>query len=53
MKGQYYSRFIKVMIFVIDFFFIYLAFLITNKVGDVNTKYRQSIRHLLATCNNH
>jgi putative colanic acid biosynthesis UDP-glucose lipid carrier transferase len=33
MKGKYYSRAIKVMIFVIDFWLINLAFLVTKKIG--------------------
>jgi len=49
MKGQYYSRFIKVMIFIIDFFIIYLAFLITNKVGDVNTLSNQQFTSFFLT----
>ncbi len=49
MKGQYYSRFIKVMIFIIDFFIIYLAFLITNKFGDVNTLSNQQFTSFFLT----
>jgi putative colanic acid biosynthesis UDP-glucose lipid carrier transferase len=33
MKGKYYSRMIKVMIFVIDFWLIDLAFIVTKKIG--------------------
>ena len=33
MKGKYYSRFMKVMIFIIDFWLINLAFMITKKAG--------------------
>ncbi len=49
MKGQYYSRFIKVMIFIIDFFFIYLAFLITEKFGVVNTLSNQQFTSFFLT----
>jgi len=36
MKGQYYSRFIKVMTFVIDFWLINLAFLVARGLGKAN-----------------
>src|SRR5688572_3231052 len=36
MKGQYYSRVIKVMIFIIDFWLINLAFLVTRSLGKAN-----------------
>ncbi len=37
MKGKYYSRLIKVMIFIIDFWLINLAFLVTRKIGPPST----------------
>lgn len=37
MKGRYYSRIIKAMIFIIDFWLINLAFMITRKQGWPNT----------------
>jgi putative colanic acid biosysnthesis UDP-glucose lipid carrier transferase len=37
MKGQYYSRIIKVMIFIIDFWFIYLAFIVTDSLGKATS----------------
>lgn len=37
MKGKYYSRAMKVMIFIIDFWLINLAFIITRKAGLVDT----------------
>jgi len=49
MKGQYYSRFIKVMIFIIDFCVIYLAFLITEKMGGVNTLSNQEFTSFFLT----
>lgn len=36
MKGQYYSRVVKVMIFIIDFWLINLAFLLAQKMGKTN-----------------
>lgn len=49
MKGQYYSGFIKVMIFIIDFFFIYLAFLITEKWGIFHTLSNQQFTSFFLT----
>ncbi len=49
MKGQYYSRFIKVMIFIIDFFFIYLAFLMSEKLGVVHTLSNQQFTSFFLT----
>lgn len=37
MKGQYYSRVIKAMIFIIDFWLINLAFIVTKSLGKANT----------------
>lgn len=49
MKGQYYSRFIKVMIFIIDFWFIYIAFLLTGKLGNVTSLSHEQLTSFFLT----